>query len=218
MLCEDLRVALSARLDGEDPGLAEPLIDAHLVACSGCRTWLTGAEHLTRLVRVQAAEPVADRTEAIMAAVAADAATVSKAGAVPDAHRSRPQDDLGRQRVLRLAVAGFAFAQLLVAVSAHLALIGIGAQLHTHHELGALDAALAVGFLLAAYRPALARAYTPLACALALLLAAVSVLDVARGATTFGQETGHLAAVAQAVLLWALARTQPEPARPRVAG
>jgi predicted anti-sigma-YlaC factor YlaD len=46
--CERYREALSARLDGEHPGIAEDLIDAHLVGCADCRAWVTAAEDLGR--------------------------------------------------------------------------------------------------------------------------------------------------------------------------
>src|SRR4029450_6267094 len=44
--CERYREALSARLDGEDPGIAETLIDAHLVGCADCRSWVAAAKAL----------------------------------------------------------------------------------------------------------------------------------------------------------------------------
>ena len=39
-MCEDVRVAMSARLDGEDPGLAPEQIEDHLSECAGCAVWL----------------------------------------------------------------------------------------------------------------------------------------------------------------------------------
>jgi hypothetical protein len=40
-------------------------------------------------------------------------------------------------------------------------------------------------------------------------LAATSGLDLARGVTSVNHEIGHLVALAQAALLWALTRSQP---------
>jgi predicted anti-sigma-YlaC factor YlaD len=51
--CDQARLALSARLDGEPAGVPADQLDTHLHACGGCRDWLTHAEQLTRLVRVQ---------------------------------------------------------------------------------------------------------------------------------------------------------------------
>jgi len=46
---------------------------------------------------------------------------------------------------------------------------------------------------------------------LAVCLAATSVLDMANASTAMIHEVGHLAAVVQAVLLWALGRATPRP-------
>jgi predicted anti-sigma-YlaC factor YlaD len=45
--CDRYREALSARMDGEDSGIPEAHIDAHLEECVDCRTWTTAAEMLT---------------------------------------------------------------------------------------------------------------------------------------------------------------------------
>jgi hypothetical protein len=65
---------------------------------------------------------------------------------------------------------------------------------------------VAVGFLLAAYRPQRALAYVPLAVVLAGCLALTSGVDMSRGVTVPSHEVGHLVAVVQAGLLWALGR------------
>jgi hypothetical protein len=101
-----------------------------------------------------------------------------------------------------------AAAQLVVALPALLGALGIGDDtLHVSHEAGSLDVALAVGFLLAGLRPALARAYTPVGFALAACLILTSGLDVLQQRVTLAHETGHLVVVVQAVLVWALSRT-----------
>jgi hypothetical protein len=46
----------------------------------------------------------------------------------------------------------------------------------------------------------------PVAFVLAGCLATTSILDIADGATHLAHEVGHLAALAQALLLWALSR------------
>jgi predicted anti-sigma-YlaC factor YlaD len=56
MTCDDVRAALSARLDGEEPGAPAVAVDAHTDACRDCRTWLARAERVTRLVRVQSVD------------------------------------------------------------------------------------------------------------------------------------------------------------------
>ncbi len=48
MDCEDVRAALSARLDGEPSGVDDDVVDAHLDACDECRAWFEKAVALNR--------------------------------------------------------------------------------------------------------------------------------------------------------------------------
>lgn len=48
MECEDVRAALSARLDGEPTNVDDDLLDAHLSACESCRAWYEQAISLNR--------------------------------------------------------------------------------------------------------------------------------------------------------------------------
>ncbi|PZG00156.1 zf-HC2 domain-containing protein [Micromonospora deserti] len=204
MTCDDVRVALSARLDGEDPQAAPALLDGHLDGCPGCRTWLARAEQVTRLVRVR---PVAvpDLTASVLAAVAADSVAARRTPAA--ALRARRQ-------VLRVAVGVAAVAQLAIALPVLLAGLGVAADPHTSREMASFDVALAVGFALAAWRPERARAFVPVALVLAVCLAGTSAVDIANSTTALVHEIGHLAAVVQAGLLWALGRASGEPDRP----
>jgi protein SCO1/2 len=67
--CPRFREAVSARADGEDPGLPDELVDAHLARCGGCRVFADAVETQHRRSRVRAAAPVPDLTERIMAAL-----------------------------------------------------------------------------------------------------------------------------------------------------
>ncbi|MEH0980999.1 zf-HC2 domain-containing protein [Micromonospora psammae] len=196
MNCDDVRVALSARLDGEDPQVPAPALDAHTEGCPGCRSWLSRAEQVTRLTRVRVVE-VPDLTASVLAAVAADPVL---AGRSPAAVRA------ARRQLLRIAVAVAAVAQLAVALPLLLAGLGVAADPHTSREMASFDVALAVGFALAAWRPERARAFLPVALVLAVCLAGTSVVDIANSTTALVHEVGHLAAVVQAGLLWALGR------------
>jgi predicted anti-sigma-YlaC factor YlaD len=194
MMCEHVRGALSARLDGEAVAIPPAEIDAHTATCAGCQAWLTSAQRLDHLVR---ATPVAapDLTAGVLAAVAAD-------------QRRRTGEPDGRRQVLRIAVGVLAVAQL---VSAAPALLGAQGALGAHatREMACFDIAIAVGFALAALRPERARALLPVALVLALCLAATSAVDVASGRAAAVHEIGHLAAVVQAAALWALGRGNP---------
>lgn len=195
MTCEDVRVALSARLDGEKLPISAKAVEVHLAGCSGCRVWLIQAERVTRVVRVQPVD-VPDLTARVLAAVTADASATTSTGDRDAVHV--------RRQVLRLAVAVTAIAQLAVALPVLLAAFGVGG--HTGREMASFDVAIAVGYALAAYRPERARAFIPVAVVLAACLAATSAIDIANSTTGWTSEIGHLAAVVQAGLLWALWR------------
>jgi predicted anti-sigma-YlaC factor YlaD len=191
MMCEHVRVALSARLDGEDPRVPTAEIDAHTASCAGCQAWLTRAEQLDGLVSATP-QPAPDLTAGVLAAVAAD--------------RSRRADEpAGRRQVLRVAVGMLAVAQL---VSATPIMFGAESALgaHANREMACFDVALAVGFGLAALRPERARGLVPVALVLALCLAVTSAVDVVGGRAAAVHEISHLAAVVQAAALWALGR------------
>ncbi|MFJ5616874.1 zf-HC2 domain-containing protein [Micromonospora sp. NPDC093243] len=204
MNCDDVRAALSARLDGEDPQVAPAVLDGHLPGCPGCRAWLARAEQVTRLVRVQSVQ-VPDLTASVLAAVAAD----------PQAAGRTPAATLrARRQVLRVAVGVAAVAQLAIAMPILLAGLGVSVDPHTSREMASFDVALAVGFALAAWRPDRARAFVPVALVLAVCLAGTSAVDIANSTTALVHEVGHLAAVVQAGLLWALGRASRDADRP----
>lgn len=196
--CDDLRPALSARLDGEQTGLPAAELDAHLAGCAQCRAWLQAAEEVTRSVRLQSIE-VPDLTAPILAAVAGDRAA-----------RATPVIEQ-RRRILRLALGLSAAVQLAMAIPMLLGLQEVG---HTTREAASFDIALAVGFALAARWPDRARAFVPVAFVLAGCLTLTSASDIAEGATLFAHEVAHLAALAQAGLLWALSRYTPPTSAP----
>src|SRR2546428_13662059 len=122
--CENIRMALSARLDGFDSAEDTGRLDEHLAGCAACRTWLASAQQLTLPVL---AAP--DLTAPILAAVAADRATAQRS----------------RSRILQLALALSAVVQLALALPA-LLLQSSDALVHVSREAASFDIALAVGF------------------------------------------------------------------------
>lgn len=200
-MCEDIRTALSARLDGEEPGLPGDHLDGHLSACADCQAWQDGVRKLRREVRSGARPP--DLTDSIMQAVAADPLVVVQLARLRAAREAH-----GRRQILRVAVSAAAVVQLALALPALFgAFTGTsGMGLHASREMASFDVAVAVGFLLAAYRPRRAMTYVPVALVLAACLAGTSLIDIIRGVTGVGHEIGHLVAMAQAGLLWALGR------------
>jgi predicted anti-sigma-YlaC factor YlaD len=206
--CEPFREALSARLDGEDPGMADERIDGHVGGCAACQSWSAAVEQVTRAVRARSA-PAPDLTAGILAAVARQ----------QDAGRELARvQAAGRRQALRIALAVSAAVQLALALPALLAGLGVTAALdsalvHTSREAASFDIALAVGFALAAWRPERARAFVPVAFVLAGCLTLTSAFDIANGITAVAHEASHVAALAQAAILWALSRGAAGPAR-----
>lgn len=196
MDCAHIREALSARLDGEDPGLDERRLDQHVAGCASCSAWAEDLGLLHRLVRVQPAEPVPDLSAAIMAR-APRAPQGSTPWWSPFSERISPA---------RWALFALALTQLVLAGPALVLGEDAGASVHVARELGAFDAALAVGLLVAAWQPARAWGLLPVAGALAVVMALTAVGDVLDGTASTLGEVHHVLELAGLVLLWLVAR------------
>jgi len=189
MQCDRFREAISARIDGEDLGLPEGAVDAHLRDCGDCRAWRQRAHVMTRRARLGGLYLDHDLTPRLLAAVPA-AAT-------------------GRRRrfTQRAALAAVAVAQLAITVPLLLLGHDHGAGAHAAHELGSFDLALAIAFAVGAFRPALA-AGLAWPCAIAAAgLTGTAVIDWIGGQTPGADEAQHLVVVAGALLLVWQART-----------
>ncbi len=202
MRCDTVREALSARLDGEAPGLADATIDAPVAACPGCAAWHDEVATLHGMVRVREADPVPDLTAAILATA-------------PVTRRTPAVEPVSTARWALFVVA---LTQLVLAAPALVLGEDAGATVHVARELGAFDVALAVGLLVAAWQPARAWGLLPVVAALGLVMGGTAVLDVARGSATSLGEAHHLLDLAGVGLLWWLARgtEAPRPSRPRL--
>lgn len=190
-MCDQVREAISARLDGEAGLLPPDAVDGHLAACAECRAWTLDVERLQRVARISVAPAMSDETERFVAAVQAD--SFARAG--------------GRSRLLppRLGLVAVAIAQLVVAVpSLFLGHDGLAPE-HVAHELGAFTVALACGFAWAAYRPRLANGMVPIVGVVAGLLVVTAWLDASFNNTTITSEWPHLLEVAGFLLLLRLA-------------
>ncbi len=189
MGCEGWQEAISAHLDGEDPGVALQAIEHHLAGCASCRAFAAAVVDLNRVVRVVPAEEIPDRTTELVRLLTAQ----------------RPPG--WRRRVLlgaRVGLVVVALVQLALAVS--VLVFGEGhVPVHVARELGAFDLALAVGLLVSAWQPRRAFGLLPVAAVLAAALWAGSVWDLLSGHTTTGAETVHVLPLVGLVLLWPLA-------------
>jgi predicted anti-sigma-YlaC factor YlaD len=165
MTCEPFREALSARLDGEDTGIGDVVLDRHLSGCPGCRRVAEELGDLHRLSRVRPAEPVPDLSVAILAA----------AGTTVAGRRARSVRSLVAEAPTRIALA--VVAVVLVAISLP-SLVGAGSG---DNHLAAADIAFGAGLLVAAHRPDRARALVPVAAVLVTAMTVAAVADVHHG-------------------------------------
>ncbi|MBV9097206.1 MAG: zf-HC2 domain-containing protein [Frankiaceae bacterium] len=187
-----MRESISARLDGEAPPLDDAVVAAHVADCGDCAAFAVAAERLHRRVRVSSAQALPDLTERVTAAVANDAAI-----------RRR----LWRQwQGTRALLAVVALVEVVMAVPVLLLGHDAAAPVHVAHELGSFDLAIAIGMLLAAYRPRLASGMVPIVAIIALLLLLTAGSDVALGRTQLSDEMPHLLDVGGFLLLWRLAK------------
>lgn len=200
MRCDTIREAISARLDGEAPGLDDDTIDAHVAGCDACVTWSDELSTLHRMVRVREAESVPDLTGAIL-------------GSQPSPSPARRAWHREVISPARWALFVVALTQLVLAAPALLLGEDSGATVHVARELGSFDLALAVGLLVAAWQPARAWGLLPVVAALALVMAGTAVIDVVRGTASGFGEAHHVLDLAGLVLLWLVAREEGRPAR-----
>jgi predicted anti-sigma-YlaC factor YlaD len=174
MDCTHARIAISAQLDGEEPGAPPEALAAHLAGCATCRAWRTQATGLHRRVRVAAAPPVPDLTSRVLGAIGAE----REAGT-------------SRDRALRLGLALVGLMQIVFAAPGLLLGEEAGLTVHSARHLGSFAFALGVGFLVAAWRPSRVSGVLPMAAALVACIAVTTVLDVASGRVGSG-EASHV--------------------------
>lgn len=196
MECENYRLGISARLDGEDTGIDDAALAWHLAHCEACRRFESEAIGLTRAVRVAATEAAPDMTPTIMAAINEER--------VGRASRFDPQ-------ALRIGLVTLAVVQMLLAVPVLLFGRDAGAPIHLAREIGSFDFALAVGFFFVGWRPARAYGMLPLVAAVVLCLSVTTAVDLVRGTATLLDESAHLLDVLGLAAVWEMARSAGYP-------
>lgn len=191
MDCSEIRLSISANLDGEDPSLPPAVVAAHVSGCPGCRSWSVEASGLHRSVRVQAAPVEPDRTEAILAAL--------------PVRTVRVHDHVRSLRIVTLIIA------MVQAVAAVPLLLGHGDMMHMHYarHIGVFSAALAIGLVVAAWQPARARGLLPVLAVVVVGLAWSCFEDLLAGRSVPGSSIAHAANVAGLATVWMLAHTSP---------
>ena len=200
--CDRWREAISARLDGEDPGIDPALVDAHLARCAGCRAFATRRRRRPPRPSGSASAPdVPDLSRRVRKAVAL-------------------ADRAGRWSVVRALLVVVAVQILAFSLPALVLGDEQDTAAHAARHLGAFTAAYGVGLLVVAVRPARARTMLPVAAVLAGALVITAIVDLVDGRVPLVGEAQHLPEVLSVVLVWLLAvpaprrRTRRRPARP----
>ena len=196
MNCENYRLGISARLDGEDAGVDDATLAWHLADCVSCRHYESEAIALTRAAHIVATEPAPDLAPTIMAAINRERAATSR--------RFDPQ-------ALRAGLIALAIVQMLLALPVLLLGRDAGAPVHVAREVGSFDFALAVGFLFVGWRPARAYGMLPLVAALVACLGITTAVDLARGTATLLGESAHLLDLMGLASVWELSRVDGPP-------
>jgi predicted anti-sigma-YlaC factor YlaD len=197
MRCTRFREAVSARIDGEDPGLPTGEVDAHLAECPDCRAWADAAASPALRSLASPADPVAVDPALLTRFVRPNLTA-------PEHHA------LLSTLEWRVVLAIIGLAQFVLAWPGGL-LDGGHASIHLAHELTAWDMGLAAGFLVVAWRPARAWGMLPLVGVLVAAMVVTSGVDLASGHALLGRETVHALALAGLGCVWALARRAPRP-------
>jgi len=194
MRCDQSRVGLSARLDGEDPGVPDQILDRHLSGCRECRVWLSEVEAAGRLLRVRAAEAAPDLSMTIVAAA-------------PE----RPFRTPTAVGLLRAGLVGVAGVQLWLAAPSVLSGAEHGGGVHVGREFGSCHVALAIGFLVAAVRPRRLEGLLALVTALAVVMVSTTEVHVVRGHIALVSQMHHLPTLAGLAVLWCAHLMVPRP-------
>ncbi len=196
MECSQAQAWISARIDGE--AVEQPdLLAKHMETCPVCPEF-EGASH--RLKRTMAFRPV--RSEPIDLAPL----VLARVG-VPNLGRGEWRRTLlgaAGLTLLLLAIPGVLFGSTMLGAE-------LGSTDHSGRHLGAFSAALAFGFVYAAWRPERAIGLVPLTSALGALILLTGVIDMARGNSTGLAEASHLLELTGVALIWAMSR-HPWPA------
>jgi predicted anti-sigma-YlaC factor YlaD len=196
MTCMQIHQAISARLDGEDPGVDDSVVYAHLASCPRCREFAHGAEALHRGMRLSTAPAIPDLTPGILTAIGSERLADSE----PDASRA-----------LRWILVAIGIAQIAIAIPALVLGTDAGLPVHTARHIGSFDVALGVGFLYAAWKPSRISGLLPVVVALVMCLVGSSLLDVAAGNTAALGEAQHVLDFVGLAVVWLLSRPDPRP-------
>lgn len=190
MSCDRWREAISARLDGEDPGIEQRLVDAHVARCGECQRFSAAAEATRRDHRIGPAPDIPDLSRQVSKLV-----TLA--------------DRAGRWSLVRVLLTVVALEIIAFSLPALVLGDDQSTSPHSARHLGAFTAAYGVGLLVVAVRPARARTMLPVAAVLAGALVITAIVDLIDGRIPLVGEAQHLPEVLSVVLVWLLAIPAP---------
>ena len=186
--CARVQAALSARLDGEDTGVPDDVVDAHLSGCAECQAFFEQAARLNRQLRL---------TEVPVGDAVPDLSEVILAGVEPVRRRRAASRVLGlalsRVMLILVGLGLVVWAYRLVALST----VGPGV------ELSDVDTSAASGMLVdfAAWRPHISAALMPVYGAFAAFSCGFATRDLVLGQMTAQGLVGLALLVASAAAL-----------------
>ena len=199
MDCERWMTAISAQVDGEETGIDDRLLAAHLETCPACRSFRDGLQGLRRRTLVGEAPDMPDLSR-----------RVAKLNAI--AERA------SRWGIVRVLLAIVAIEVLVISMPALLFGEEDSTSAHTARHLGAFTVAYAVTLLIVVIRPARARSIFPVTMVLAGAIVVSAIIDTAQGRVPLIGETLHIPELMSVLLVWLLARPTPAGRKtPRVA-
>lgn len=176
----DIKAALSARLDGEKTGLSDDVIDAHLDACDECRAYWDNASALSRSLRY--VEPVDDGMTP-----PPDLSEMIIAGVEPQWRKeaARRQNSLMWARVVIgiLAVVHVAWAVLTVGSSPS----SDAESMRMAIEAAGLRFAIAVGLAACAWKPRLIPGFAVVPATLTAFLIGFAARDIVLGGSSVAE-------------------------------
>lgn len=187
MECHDAQMWISARIDGETVDDTD-VVDEHVADCAACEAFV-GRAH--RLKRVMAFQPV--RSEPLdLAPLVLNRAGPPNLGS---GEWKRSLLAAAGATLLLLSIPGVLFGSTVLGAD-------LGSTDHSGRHLGAFGAALAFGFLYAAWRPERAIGLVPLTSALGALILLTGIIDTARGSATGLTEASHLLELVGVMMVW----------------
>jgi predicted anti-sigma-YlaC factor YlaD len=192
MRCDQVREALSARLDGEESRHEAARTDAHLETCADCRSWYDAAARITRLARTSVVAAPATSIDLTVALAAAPGPAWARTG-----------------RGLRVLLGLLGFAQFVLGVT-QIASLGLHAGSgsadgmssdHLLHESAAWNLAIGAGYLWIALRRARPAGLLPILTAFVGVLMLLSISDLVTGQVVASTLLMHAFVVAGYVVL-----------------